>query len=412
MSNLVFLFESFNPNKRTTFFKHKNYTNYLAYSEFAIKNKETDHGLFGIVEKFQNIEKMKDIEPINTYISNLANRKIPIYRCIISLSEYDAMRLGYDEQEKWKSLFESKIASFATKMNIKYEDFQYVGAVHIEDGHPHLQLMIWSKQKYKMNYFVNYNRVNKMRDEFTNEVFKEDLLELYKVKDIAKKGILEKNEIIQNLKKVSSDPRFIKDILNYEKEFSNKKIMRNKLENKQIRKIVDDLIRIKKLIQNTKGSIKYQYISKYPELKKEVDNLAQKIIDMSIDCQTEVEKYIETKQKIMSFKYNDGKKLLQAQNEEKTKAEKEIIKLIGNQILNFERVLLKQKLDYMPTVYHNETEKLVWKIFNCLYFNSRQEEKYLKNTEYRYKKHLSKQAKKDKAIQKVNKSTFNWEKNI
>ena len=30
MNNIIFLFETFNPNKRTTFFKHKNYTNYLA----------------------------------------------------------------------------------------------------------------------------------------------------------------------------------------------------------------------------------------------------------------------------------------------------------------------------------------------------------------------------------------------
>ena len=37
MNNVVFLFEAFNPNKRSTFFKHKSYTNYLAYSEFAIK---------------------------------------------------------------------------------------------------------------------------------------------------------------------------------------------------------------------------------------------------------------------------------------------------------------------------------------------------------------------------------------
>lgn len=46
MNNVIFLFETFNPNKRTTFFKHRNYTKYLAYSEYAIKNKTTDHGLF------------------------------------------------------------------------------------------------------------------------------------------------------------------------------------------------------------------------------------------------------------------------------------------------------------------------------------------------------------------------------
>lgn len=43
MSNVIFLFENFNPNLRTAFFKHKGYTNYLGYSEYAIKNPNVDH---------------------------------------------------------------------------------------------------------------------------------------------------------------------------------------------------------------------------------------------------------------------------------------------------------------------------------------------------------------------------------
>ena len=156
MNNVIFLFETFNPNKRTTFFKHRNYTKYLAYSEYAIKNKTTDHGLFGKIIEFPDIEKMQNIEPINEYIINLASNRIPIFRCTISLDEYDAIRLGYDSKEKWKELFESKLVSFAKKMNIKYEDLQYAGAVHLESGHPHLQVMMWSKQKEKMNYLVNF----------------------------------------------------------------------------------------------------------------------------------------------------------------------------------------------------------------------------------------------------------------
>ena len=125
MSNVVFLFENFHPNERTTFFRHKSYTNYLGYSEFAIKNTNTEHGLFGKIAEFPDIENMKDIEPINQYIIKLANYKIPIFRCTISLSEYDAIRLGYDSQEKWKELFTFKLSSFADKLNVKYDDLQY-----------------------------------------------------------------------------------------------------------------------------------------------------------------------------------------------------------------------------------------------------------------------------------------------
>ena len=82
-------------------------------------------GLFGKIDKFPNIETMPSIEKVNNYITELADKKIPIFRCTISLSEYDAIRLGYGKQEKWKELFESKLVSFADKLNIKYGDIQY-----------------------------------------------------------------------------------------------------------------------------------------------------------------------------------------------------------------------------------------------------------------------------------------------
>ena len=411
MNNLIFIFQAFNPNKRTTFFRHKSYTNYLAHSEFAIKNKNSEHGLFGKIKEFPDIENMKSIEPINQHIIKLADNKIPIYRCILSLDEYDAIRLGYDTQEKWKELFESKLASFAKKLNIKYEDLQYCGAVHLEEGHPHLQIMLWSKQKEKKNYFVKYSHVNKMRDEFTNAVFKEDLIELYKEKDSAK-GMIKDNYLTKKLQKFAQDKQFIKDILQYEKDYANKKIIKRPIKDKDIKNIASDLIKIKQLLQQTKGSIKYQYLKKYPDIVKEIDNLSKKIIDSSLDIQEQVDKYILAKQKIISFKYSNDKKMEDAQNLEKKKAEEEILKILGNQILNFERALLNQKEEYLKNSYYYETENLIWKIFNNIYFSSRQEEKYLKRFEIKYKKQLSKQAKKDKAINKSNASSFHWEDSI
>jgi len=412
MNNVVFLFESFNPNKRTTFFKHSNYTNYLAYSEYAIRNKDTTHGLFGKINEFPDIQEMKDIEPINKHIVKLADNKVPIYRVTISLDEYDAMRLGYDKQEKWKELFESKLVSFAEKMNIKYEDLQYTGAVHLESGHPHLQVMIWSKQRDKMNYYINYGRINKMRDEFTNTIFREDLIQLYHEKDSAKKGIIKENDFLQKLKEVNSNPKFIKEIMQYEKDFANKKIMKNTFKDKELQKLVDGLLVLKNQLKTTEGSIKYQYLKKYPDIIKQIDSISRLIIDMSLETKMEIEKYILAKQQIVSFKYQDQEKIAKAQEVEKQKADEEILKLIGNQILNFERVLLNEQEEYSNIRYINYSRNLIWRVFDCIYFSTRQEEKYAKRYELNYKKQLSKQAKKDLAIKKANSSSFNWEDDL
>ncbi len=270
--------------------------------------------------------------------------------------------------------------------------------------------MVWSKQKDKMNYFVKYKEVNKMREEFTNEIFKEDLFELYKEKDIARKGIITNNKFLQEIKNISTNKKFIKDILQYEKDFNDKKILKHNISNKKIKLVVDDLIKIKSLLKQTSGSIKYQYLKKYPNIINEVDNLSKKIIELSLECQEQVEKYIQIKQDIVSYKYQNEEKIKQAQTIEKEKAEQEILKLIGNQILNFERILLNQKLEYNQIQYINNGRQLVWNIFNTLYFTTRQEEKYLRRFELIYKKQLSKQAKKELALKKRNESSLNWEK--
>ena len=290
------------------------------------------------------------------------------------------------------------------------EIYNIVGAVHLESGHPHLQVIIWSKQRDKMNYFVNYKEINKMRDEFSNLIFKEDLIELYKKKDNVKKQIVASNSFFNEMKKVSTDKKFLKDMLQYEKDFYNKKLMKQNLHNYQLEIIVDDLLKIKDLLKQTTGSIKYQYLKKYPDIIKEIDNLSNKIINMSLECQEQIDIYIKVKQEIVSYKYQSETKIKQEQENERVKAEQEILKIIGNQILSFERLLLNNKEEYNTERYINDSRNLVWQVFNSIYFLSRQEEIDLRRIELKYKKQLSKQAKKELAIRKQNESSFNWEK--
>ncbi len=290
--------------------------------------------------------------------------------------------------------------------------YNIVGAVHLESGHPHLQVMMWSKQRDKMNYFVDYKRINKMRDELTNQIFRDDLIELYKQKDNAKKQIVASNTFLNEMKKVSTDKKFLKDMVQYEKDFYNKKLMKQNIHNEQLKLIADDLVKIKALLKQTSGSVKYQYLKRYPNIIKEIDNLSKKIIDMSLECQEQIDIYIKVKQEIVSYKYQSETKIKQAQENERVKAEQEILKIIGNQILSFEILLLNNKEEYNTERYIKDSRNLVWQVFNCIYFLSRQEEIDLRRIELKYKKQLSKQAKKELAIKKQNESSFNWENNL
>lgn len=409
MSSVFFELETMNPNFRETYFKIKNYANYIANSEYVIRNEETSHGLFGIVEGFENIQEQENIEPIKEHIRRLAERKVPIIRGVISLKEYDAERLGYYDQDKWKCVFENKLPSIADKLNAKLKDIQYVGAVHIEEGHPHFQFMLWVKGEEKRNYFVKYQLKDKLRKEFTNDIFREDLLPIYQEKDFAKKNITSENYLLQQLKKVSTDEKTLKELMQYEKGFEQTKFVRNLLKDKQLKEIVDRLVDLKKDLKETKGSIKYQYLKKYPEIIEKVDSISELIINSSIQCQREIDKYIKEKQKLVAFQYTNPEKLEKAKEEVKKDSEQEIIKLIGNQILDIERKWLNTKEDYTNIKYTNESINLLDNILTLLYFQAENQKKYNKNFEMKYKKQLSKQAKKEYTLKKADASSFEWE---
>lgn len=412
MSSVFFELETLNPNFRTTYFKIKNYTNYIANSEFVIRNENTSHGLFGKIDEFQNMQNEESIEPIKKHIEELAKNKIPIFRGLISLKEIDATRLGYYEQEKWKELLENRLPSIAEKLNVKYKNLQYVGAVHIEDGHPHFQFMIWNKSIEKRSYFIHYQVKNKLRKEFINDVFREDLLPIYQEKDLAKKNITSENYILQQLKKINTDEKTLKDLIQYEKDFNQSRRIRNIFKDKDVKNIVDMLIDLKKDLQLTSGSIKYQYLMRYPEIIEKVDNISKTIIESSVQCQVEIEKYIKAKQQLLEFQYTDTDKINRAKEKVKEDAEKEIIKLIGNQILDIERKWLNTNELVTYVKYSNESRDLLDRILTALYYQAENQKKLTRFYELRFKKQLSKQAKKEIALNKRNSSSWNWEEEI
>lgn len=83
--------------------------------------------------------------------------------------------------------------------------------------------------------------------------------------------------------------------------------------------------------------------------------------------------------------------------------------MMGNQILDIERKWLNSKEEYTYTKYQNETRDLLDDILTVLYYQAENRKKYNRNFELKFKKQLSKQAKKELAISKRNASEFEWE---
>ena len=59
--------------------------------------------------------------------------------------------------------------------------------------------------------------------------------------------------------------------------------------------------------------------------------------------------------------------------------------------------------------YNNESRNLLDSILTVLYYQAKEQKKYNRNFELKFKKQLSKQAKKELALKKSNSSSWNWE---
>ena len=133
---------------------------------------------------------------------------------------------------------------------------------------------------------------------------------------------------------------------------------------------------------------------------------------MHYECKVQIDNYIKAKQKILEFKYSDESKLEFQKKKIQEETEQEVLKLIGNKILDFERKLLYANENYSNYRYVNDTRHHINKIYNFLCSLSDREESKYKIIELKYRKQLSKQAKKEKAIEKRNSSSWNWEDEI
>lgn len=397
--------QTFSPNLRSTFFRHNSFTKYIAESEYVLKNPKTKHGLFGKIDNIENIEENQSIGGVEKHIKKLAENKRIIYRGLISMREWDAQRLGYLEQEKWKDIFIKHINDFSKMLNIPIDRIQYVASVHIQKGHPHCHFMMWdSKQEVRLPE-VSVKEKNKMRIKLINSVFKEDLMPCYQQKDLIKKDI-KQSQIIQDLIDLSYDENFIKTVKQLEDNFYNKKIVYRKIKDEKLQEIVTELIKLKdKLPKN--GRLAYQYLSKIE--KEEVNKIVYMILDSSQECRKQLNNYIQITKAIKSYQLTDKEKLQGLLEKVGKDTENEMIKILGNRILEFEKNLMKNnKLNQIAI--ENKANTIIDDfLVHLSQLSSSQYANYYKLKNYG---ELSKQAKKEKMLEESAKSSFEWESDV
>lgn len=142
---------------------------YLEY----MAERPRSHGLFSADGTADLAEMMKEISSHNA----------PVWTFIYSLRREDAVRLGYDTGESWRRLLLAHQTELAAAMKIPPGDFRWCAAFHDEKHHPHIHMMVWSRDP-RQGYLTEKG-IEKMRSELSGAIFQDELLSLYREKDLS-----------------------------------------------------------------------------------------------------------------------------------------------------------------------------------------------------------------------------------
>lgn len=254
------------------------YLEYMSQRPSVEYNPNCSHGLF-------DINGAVDIEEAKRVV--LENEKSIKWTPIISLRREDAERVGFDNRKAWESLLKAKAYDIAKLYNISPENMVINAAFHKKDDHPHLHLFIFSKDSregfIKDGTDGMKSRTEQLKSLFNNTIFKDDVACLAQEKNQYRQEF--KEEMKKTLQKMSKKEYPIApEVL---QSFSD---------------LSDSLL-------DYQGKPSYEFMT--PDVKKEVNVLLKKIIELDPNLKALYQSTMQNQRAFVSM-YADREEKIEA----------------------------------------------------------------------------------------------------
>lgn len=244
-----------------------------------IAERPRSHGLFGS----DNVD-MTDIIKLGNELADLTASGVCIYRGIVSLSELDALELGYDKKENWETFMRATIPDIAKQFNIPMDKLAWTAAVHSEKTHPHAHFMFWCTDNAIRSPYIHISKQHKCREIFSKTMFEAERLQEVMNKTLTRDCIIE-----------------------FGKDFMKELIPEIRLPGHLKEEALSDLtLKMQNLINDLprKGRINYQLVS--ADIKTQVDKITSSLLSHP-DIKQEYNKYLDSVENI-SKAYSASKK--------------------------------------------------------------------------------------------------------
>jgi len=213
----------------------QNFVGYMAKRPGA--EQRGAHGLFNDSD-----------EPIvlNQVADEVAHHKGNVWSHVVSLRREDAIRLGYDNSDRWRELVKRQIPVIAEQSRISMSNLKWYAAFHDTTHHPHIHLIVYSTNP-KQGY-LSREGIDKIRSAFANDIFHDDLQSIYQEQTLSR----------DELKSISQDQVHQMVI----------QIQNSEFHNQQLEKLVK---RLHEQLQTVSGKKVYGYLPQ--DVKRTVDDI-------------------------------------------------------------------------------------------------------------------------------------------
>ena len=138
---------------------------------------EPENGLFGVIngkfsDSYSTVEMQKYVRKISTPHRN-------VFHSIFSFTPESAAEAGLNTLDDWENGVKYHISDIANGMNMKIENIEYLAAVHLKEGQPHVHIMWWDIQQQVLINKVDPLICDKIRIDAIRNTYRELFNEIY-----------------------------------------------------------------------------------------------------------------------------------------------------------------------------------------------------------------------------------------
>lgn len=118
-----------------------NLVKYMGEREHAAK--QSDNGLFGYINgSFSDNYSTSEMQ---NYVRKISTSHRNVFHSIFSFTPESAEEAGLRTLIDWEEWVKFHISDISRNMKMKQENIEYLAAVHLKEGQPHVHIIWWDK---------------------------------------------------------------------------------------------------------------------------------------------------------------------------------------------------------------------------------------------------------------------------